>query len=176
MVSYKKYVVEKLTYMSGVRVALLFSSLALAFAFIICLGASAAWSREYSPRAATNENGFLDFKAFSLKSQSPPPVLTDQCLPLLKSVQLSSNSVSGPNQRPAGTAAALGLLMGMRYALSPAPQAKDLQNQASSEMAELVPPSSTDQASDRSALAVLAYRQCQKEQALQNLQSSLWPR
>lgn len=79
--SYKKYAVEKLTYMSGPRVFLLFSSVLLAFIFVICLGASAAWSSE-NPRAQNfQQNGFLDFKAFSLKSEKSPPVLTDQCLP-----------------------------------------------------------------------------------------------
>lgn len=166
--SYKKYAVEKLTYMSGPRVFLLFSSVLLAFIFVICLGASAAWSSE-NPRAQNfQQNGFLDFKAFSLKSEKSPPVLTDQCLPLLKSVHLSSSSASGPAQRPAGTAAALGLLMGMRYALSPAPQAQILQLQATTQLAELSPQGSGN--NDRSALTVSAYRQCQKELALQNLQ------
>ena len=167
--SYKKQVVEKLTYMSGPRVALLFSTILLAFVFIVCLGASAAWSSENPRTQKFQHNGFLDFKTFSsLKSNTSPPVQTDQCLPLLKSVHLSSNSVTGPNQRPAGTAAALGLLMGMRYALSPAPQVKILQPQATTQLAELSPQSSSDN-DVRSALAVSAYRQCQKEMALQNL-------
>lgn len=58
--------------------------------------------------------------------------------------------------------------MGMRYALSPAPQAQILQLQATTQLAELSPQGSGN--NDRSALTVSAYRQCQKELALQNLQ------
>jgi hypothetical protein len=175
--TYKKYVVEKLTYMSGPRVAMLFGSLLLAVLLVVSLGARAAWSADFAPRFSP-ANGFLDFKALSLKSQSSPPlVLTDQCLPLLNSVVLSPTSVSGPNQRPAGTAAALGLIMGLRYALSPTPPARIVRSPASSSLAELSPSSSSDTPKDhRSALAVQAYRQCQKEQALYNLQPYRWQR
>ena len=167
MNSYKKYVIEKLTYMSGPKVFLLFSSLLFVFLFVITLGVQAAWSHDY--RAASAE-----FGEKTANTLSPGPD-GSQCLPLLKSVHLSSKSVSGPTQRPAGKAAALGLIFGMRYALAPAIEAEALQKQALQQLSGSSP-SDLQAEKDRSALAVKAWRQCQKDLALQNLKSYRWHR
>jgi len=175
MDSYKRYVIEKLTYMSGPRVALLFSSLLLTFIFIICVTANAAWSHDMR-----NNSQARSFKGLALKQSLLGP--DGSCLPLLNSVSLSTNSGSGPNQRSAGTAAALSLVLGVRYALLPPPQekvdAKALHPQSVFKTADMagLSPSAGPQADERSALSVAAYRQCQKEQALQGLHSYRWER
>ena len=174
MNSYKKYVIEKLTYMSGPRVTLLFSSLLLTFILLICVTANAAWSREM-PRVSKTPA----FKGMVLQKSLLGP--DGSCLPLLNSVSLSTNSGSGPNQRSAGTAAALSLVLGVRYALLPPPQehgdVKTLHPQAVLKTADLAGATpSHPKAKDRSALSVAAYRQCQKEQALQGLHSYRWER
>lgn len=167
MHSYKRYIIEKLTYMSGPRVALLFSSIFFGFVFIVCMTASSAWSHEMKSVPVV--------KPASLSSPGPDG---SHCLPLLNSISTSPKSVTGPTQRPAGTAAALGLIMGMRFALAPAPRAEKPQKQAnisdSEALAGLSP--SAGPGDDRTALAIAAYRQCQKELALQSLQTFRWHR
>lgn len=169
MNSYKKYVIEKLTYMSGPRVALLFSSLLLGFGLMLFMGVSAAWSADFN---ATNVQ--KEFSVQRADTSSPGPD-GSTCLPLLKSVHLPEKSVSGPTQRPAGKAAALGLILGLRYALAPAEEAEALHQQAIAEMTGSSPSDPRSQ-KDRSALAVKAWRQCQKDLALQNLKSYRWHR
>ncbi|NCT41748.1 MAG: hypothetical protein GW778_08840 [Alphaproteobacteria bacterium] len=102
---------------------------------------------------------------------SPSSTVTDSCLPLLKSFQKTpSKSVIDRNQRSAGKLAALGLIFGVRYALTPpigTPANKvetgeslngsyDVWHQKGSSLTQ----------NDRSAQAIGAYRACQKKQAL----------
>lgn len=91
---------------------------------------------------------------------------TDACLPLLKTIRHTpSAEVVDRNQRSAGTAAALGLVFGVRFALSP-PQQVQTHDTAGLEATSLSGNSLHD---DRPALAIASYRQCQKQQALNAL-------
>jgi hypothetical protein len=93
---------------------------------------------------------------------SSSPTVTDTCLPLLKAIRQSPNTVTDWNQRPAGKAAAFGLVFGVRFALGPVESAKDR-----SPKPEIRFIGGNDSyTGDRSALAVTAYRHCRKEQAL----------
>lgn len=104
----------------------------------------------------------------------------DKCLPLLSSVRHTPpHNVMDRNQRSAGKAAALGLIFGVRFALTPSRHpAKDQKPEAAIGFWPTDAGSSPgkDQARDRSALAVVAYRQCQKQQALQALNGFRWSR
>lgn len=133
------------------------------FVLVLCLFAGPAWSFE-----TVNEHPAVAPADTSTSS----PTVADACLPLLDtSSQSPLPSAMDRNQRSAGTAAALGLVLGVRFALSPpnkaglAPQKPRL---------DVWHP--TEASNDRSALAVTAYRQCQKEQALKALGDFRWVR
>lgn len=94
---------------------------------------------------------------------------TDECLPLLSSIreQSSLDAMDRIAQRNAGKAAALGLFVGVRFALAPTNV---------SEQAVVRGRQMKKQLNNRNALAVKAYRQCQKERALQSLNDMKWTR
>ena len=128
--------------------------------------------------AFTTYNGYQDVPPLKVKSVAlesrlqyqPSSAVTDSCLPLLKTIRKTpSKSVTDRNQRSAGKVAALGLIFGVRYALTPpssptAQQVKVSENQGSFDVWHQNGGSLTD--NDRSAQAVSAYRACQKKQAL----------
>ncbi len=100
-------------------------------------------------------------------SDDPSSSTTDACLPLLKTIRHTpSADVVDRNQRSAGTAAALGLVFGVRFALSPSKQIQSYSHTARLESPGL---SGNIVYNDRPALAIASYRQCQKQQALQAL-------
>jgi len=132
--------------------------------------------------AFTTYNGYQDVLPLKVKSVAlesrlqyqPSSAVTDSCLPLLKTIRKTpSKSVTDRNQRSAGKVAALGLIFGVRYALTPpsspsAPEAKTSENiQGNFDVWHQNGGSLTQ--NDRSALAVSAYRACQKKQALSAL-------
>lgn len=103
-------------------------------------------------------------------TNSPTPSVADSCLPLLKSIHhISPPSATDRNQRSAGKAAALGLVIGVRFALSPAKKATPRPN---ARLTFWQPYGSIQ--GDRHALAVASYRDCQKEQALKALGDIEW--
>ncbi|MFK7840491.1 MAG: hypothetical protein AB8B83_09225 [Bdellovibrionales bacterium] len=104
------------------------------------------------------------------KTKHSSSTVTDSCLPLLKSFQKTpSKSVIDRNQRTAGKVAALGLILGARYALTP-PVGTPANKVDTSETIEkalgVTHQRKMPLANDRSALAISAYRACQKRQAL----------
>jgi len=138
--------------------------------------------------AFTTYDGYQDVMPLKVKSVAlsspfdyqPPSAVTDSCSPLLKSIhKIPSKSVTTRNQRSAGKAAApvaaLGLIFGVRYALTPpgsasAQKAVATENQGQFDVWHRDGASvSTD---NRSALAVTAYRACQKKQALNALNNA----
>lgn len=112
----------------------------------------------------------------------PSSAMADSCSPLLKSIQkTSSKSVIDRNQRSAGKVAALGLIFGVRYALTPpgsptAHKAKSSENNSNSNFDVWHRDGSSVSQDGRSALAVSAYRACQKKQALSALNDFRWSR
>ncbi len=142
------------------------------FLFVMFVFSSPAWSFEVSQDLNGVSAAQKQALTSSSPSQSPSPVLADPCLPLLKSVHYdSSPSAMDRNQRSAGKAAALGLVLGVRFALSPPEKAKPANKPRLK-----VWQTSGASAGDRSALAVTAYRHCQKEQALKAISEFRWAR
>lgn len=135
----RKRIIEKLTYMSGPGVALVFGSVLCLFVMVICIGAGAAWSSELTGSTKRHVSKFS-------------PVRGDPCLPLLTAARdESSYPALDRNQRSAGKAAVLGLVLGARYALPPAAQTETVSSPRSGTV---------------SAQAVAAWRECKKQQAL----------
>ena len=136
--------------------------------------------------AFTTYDGYQDVPPLKVKSVELSPALqyepssavTDSCLPLLKTIRkTSSQSVTDRNQRSAGKVAALGLIFGVRYALTPpgsasAIKAKASENQGSFDVWHKDGSSLSED--NRSAQAVRAYRTCQKKQALSALNDTGW--
>ncbi len=151
------------------RVAYLPGVVLVSFVFILCVVAHPAWSFESVDHSA---QPYAEKQALTSTHPSSPTVV-DPCLPLLKSIHhASSTSSMDRNQRSAGKAAAIGLVLGVRFALSPPKKTKSY---ADRPRLDLWQPAGVI-GGDRSALAVSAYRQCQKEQALKAISDFRWAR
>jgi hypothetical protein len=119
-------------------------------------------------RSSGQQNSIL---ADSLKTGA-----ADTCLPLLSSLRHAPlHNAVDRNQHSAGKkAAALGLIFGVRFALSPLSTTASHAEGSNARFDVWRPDSSavgSAQTDNRSALAITAYRQCQKQQALQALNS-----
>lgn len=126
---------------------------ALALAFTLSFGT--AWSYENS---ASDRLSSVD-----RFEQVLPSAAMDVCDSLLhKTSHAPSASVSVRNQRTAGKVAALGMLLGARFALEP--DSTDSQDEVSARINDVDSPSAHKSA--RSAQAIASYRQCLKAQAL----------
>ncbi len=140
-------------------------------AFIISAGSApeSAWAFE-----AQDPANVFEAENISLASDPLSPSMADSCLPLLKSIhQIHSASAMDRNQRSAGKVAALGIFVGVRFALGPKEIAKSNRNRK----ARLdVWQTTGNIVDDRHALAVSDYRSCQKEKALKALSDFRWKR
>lgn len=106
-------------------------------------------------------------------TNTPSSSVADSCFPLLKSIHYtSSSSATDRNQRSAGNSATFGLVVGLRFALSPTQKASKRSNKP--QLTFWQP--STAMQGDRAALAVSSYRDCQKEKALKALSGFKWKR
>lgn len=96
-------------------------------------------------------------------TSSPSSVVVDLCIPLLKSNLNSSQSATDRNQRSVGKVAALSMILGARFALEPSDYdaMTPVQNKA-----RFLRHVQDDRKPTRSAQAIAAYRQCQKDHAL----------
>lgn len=142
------------------------------FVVMLCLVVGPAWS--FETIKADQDLAWPEQKQnlTEYPTQSSSPTVADPCLPLLKSIcHTSPTSAMDRNQRSAGKAAALSLVLGVRFALSPPTNAK---SKAQKPRLDIWQPASVS--ADRSALAVSAYRQCQKEQALKAISEFRWAR
>lgn len=130
----------------------------------------------------------LDHNTASPQSASDKTALTsssaagveDPCLPLLKAVRYSAGSSSPPavNQRSihgdaAGRATALGLIIGVRFALGPQESNGSSRRRPSARLDVWQP---NDNIRNPHALAVADYRDCRKDQALKALSNWRWSR
>lgn len=141
------------------------------FVIILCLVAGPAWSFETieGNSAFSAQENYTTTHPTSTSS----PTVADPCLPLLKSIrQTPPTSAMDRNQRSAGSAAALGLVLGVRFALSP--PTKTIPSKRKPRLDVWQPVNASG--GDRSALTVSAYRNCQKDQALKALQEFRWAR
>ena len=153
-----------------IRSVKLITAYLTALVLILSITAGTAWS--FDIREA-EQNLPLVSDNFS-QEQSSPRSTADSCLPLLKSIRHTTPpSAMDRNQRSAGKAAALGLVFGVRFALSPPEKATS----SRSKRARLdVWQTSQATVGNRHALAVADYRACQKEQALKALSDFRWQR
>lgn len=148
------------------RAARTVASYATCLAVILSVSAGSAWSLDrIEPSQA--------FEASSYSSQLPPPSMADSCLPLLNTRHTTPVSDMDRTQRTAGTAAALGIVFGVRFALGPKETAKS--NRSGNARFTIWQPANAT-AGDQHALAVADYRNCQKEQALKALNEFRWTR
>ena len=140
------------------------------FILILCVAVGPAWSFETLDQ---HQQDPVHKQELTSSSKSSSSTVVDPCLPLLKSINhISPASATDRNQRSAGKAAALGLVLGVRFALSPPTNSK---SQVDGPRLDLWH-TSGEVAGDRSALAVTAYRQCQKDQALKAIGDFRWAR
>ncbi len=141
----------------------------------ICVAAGPAWSFEtyyghmsdVQPLSQNSESVATHSRDYTERKKASP-VQVDTCLPLLSS---SHPQFSDRTQRDAGKAAALGLIFGVRFALTPPKKSKASETKATIGFWHPQPVTS-----GRSALAVTAYRECQKQEALQALNEFRWKR
>lgn len=142
-------------------------------AALILISTGTAW-------AFTTYDGYDDVSSLNVTNAAlqprleytPPSSLTDDCLPLLKTIHTSPNPVSDRNQRSAGKVAALGLIFGVRYALTPpgTPIQKTNSNESMTGKVDVWQNKGSSLSGNyHPALAVSAYRTCQKELALNAL-------
>ena len=144
---------------------------AMAFLMIVFLMVGPAWSFETIQGDDASAEMHEKHQALTSTHRSSPTVV-DPCLPLLKSIHTSPTSAMDRNQRSAGKAAAVGLLIGVRFALSSPQKVKSHADRPRLDVWQ----TSGVSAGDRNALAVSAYRQCQKKQALNALSEFRWAR
>ena len=132
------------------------------FTVILAMSADPAWALDRLDPADVVD-GSQEGLSISENNSIPSTAMADKCLPLLQSIrQTSSVSAMDRNQRAAGQAAALGLVLGFRFALSPVPKAKS----ATTRVGLWQP--SFGNAGDQHAMAIAEYRSCQKDQALRS--------
>ncbi|MBI4030782.1 MAG: hypothetical protein HY370_03835 [Proteobacteria bacterium] len=139
-------------------------SIVILLAFIVA-SAGPAWSFEayktVSPSAAVNTA-----ETPVPLTSSKPAIADDSCLSLLKTVRYDNPASSamdrGRSSDGQAQAAALGLVLGVRFALGPREVVKSNRGRV-----EIRQPFSTT--NDSYALAVADYRRCKNEQALKAL-------
>ncbi|PCJ01781.1 MAG: hypothetical protein COB14_03475 [Alphaproteobacteria bacterium] len=135
----------------------------LSFTFILAFSMGTAWSYEsiYKP---INKNYSASLSYALPKTQLPSTTMMNMCKSLLKNTQdTSSYIVISGNQRIAGKIAVLGIILGVRFALEP----KNNENISVASMKNHVSMHQKKALNNgRSIKAVVAYRRCQKEQAL----------
>lgn len=123
----------------------------IALATALTLSIGTAWSYDNNVSRET----FID----NLKS--PSSAVVAQCVPLLnKTTNTSPPSTTARTQRTAGKVAALGLLLGVRFALEPKQDNLSVQ-QPLNKTANV-----SDSKNNRTAHAIASYRNCLKTQML----------
>lgn len=120
----------------------------------------------------------VDNNSSPIISSVQAAVESDPCLPLLQSrraqnnnkngahaVNRTSNQPSSASIARAGTTAAIALMLGARYAISPL----DKQSAANAPALDAKNPQSVSKDVSRTTLSITEYRQCKKEYALKVL-------
>ncbi len=135
--------------------------------FVLMLSISTAWSYEghyttlYSPYDMNN----VSRETFT--NQVPTSVMADQCLPLLNTHKTQTRSAIDGSQRAVGQVAALGIILGARFALEPKNNPTDLRWDNANTL-NLREPSDINLNGNqaRNAHAIANYRKCLKQMAL----------
>lgn len=151
-----------------------------ATSFILFFSSGISWAfTTYEGSKSYSDSGMDASADMSDMKSNPSPAAADTCLPLLKTIRHTSQDVADRNQRSAGKAAVAGLVFGVRFALSPpkSPTRRRTDNQTHYQASfDVWSPRGDTLANDRSALAISAYRQCQKQKALKSLNGFRWAR
>ncbi len=144
------------------------AAVAIMFLFVFAYTAGSAWSFETQVPA---DNRVLRNHSFS-SLNTPPSSAEDPCLPLLQSIR-HTNPISAADEtrRDAGKVAALGLVFGVRFALGPKEIAGS--GKAGSRFSPYI---GVPGSGNMQVLAVSAYRQCKREEALNGLSDWRWKR
>lgn len=142
------------------------------FVFVLAVTAGQAWSFESEYLNLPNASQVSGGVSITSSGQHLSSSMGDSCLLLLKSVHSSPTTSSmDRNQRAAGQAAALGLVLGVRFALTPPKQpGRSAGDIARFDGVQIGLPKS------RNALAIAEYRSCQKHKALKALSTFRWQR
>ncbi len=126
----------------------------------------AAHKAKAQERSSSKFSSYSNYKTSSTVGSSCTSLIDTQHTPLLKAPAVRT-------QRPVGKVAALGLLLGARFALAPPEQHSRVIDDEPDILSECqVARDGDDGAPLRSARAIAAYRQCQKELALGQIASS----
>ncbi len=126
---------------------------AITFVTVLTLSVGTAWSYDYD---VSRETLFENSKA-------PPSAAVALCAPLLNSAHNTLvTSTTARNQRTAGKVAALGLVLGVRFALEPQ---KDHTSQRPLNKASKI----IENDKNRSALTIASYRKCLKDETLEQM-------
>ncbi len=149
----------------------------LAMVFLVCSPASSYAFNSYHAHISDTDAPVQivdDVASHGYVTNSPPPSVVDSCLPLLESIHHTSPSLATDrNQRSAGNAAPLGLVIGVRLALSsPKKTTSSRSNQARFGFWQPL----ESMKGDRRALSVADYRDCQKKEAMKALGEFRWKR
>ncbi len=145
-----------------------FKSSTIAFTFIVVVSTGSSFAFSFHSKYQDNPYAKNESVAYMPALQyQPSSAMTDSCLPLLKTThKIPSQSVTVRNQRSAGKAAApivaVGLLFGVRYALTPPGNPFALKVNANANQGS----SYILRNGKQSAFAVCDYYHCQKQQAL----------
>jgi hypothetical protein len=95
---------------------------------VLCLMAQPAFASELNESAeARAVSEYVRSGPCARAGDQSSLIPADQC-PLLKSTSVSPSSARGSNRHSAGTAAVLGLLFGMRFAVAPSGPVRARQN------------------------------------------------
>ena len=124
----------------------------------------------------TSAGDGIDPRTMSFKNSVPSDAYADPCSPFLGSASFAGydygdDATMDRTRRNAGTAAAVGVMVGLRFALQPVRYKTAAQKRRNAGLQFDVWSTEDRHLSNRSALAVAAYRQCQKERALQALRA-----
>ena len=172
-----KFFFQSTKWKTDPRAAYIPPALFTIFFAVIYLASAPAWSFEAvhghidnAQVTQSSQNKSASYNRSDRTFRSSSSAQVDSCLPLLSS---SHPYHLDRNQRSAGKAAALGRVFGVRFALTPPKTARSSGSVKPRLDVWQPQPTSTG---NRSALAVTAYRECQKRQALNALNGFRWKR
>ena len=124
--------------------------------FVLALSIGTAWSYDgtYKPNSTD-----VSRETLQQNNKHPSSVSSEPCLSLLNTNKTRVNSVENGNQRAVGQVAALGIILGARFALEPKNEYAGLHTEKTANRLQI-------DEDKRTAHAIVNYRQCLKQTAL----------
>ena len=150
----------------------------VALTLVLMISSGSSWAFNQRDKALQDPSAFSTYYSLHTSprsdiAQKSSSTVTDACLPLLKTIRHTPPAFATDRyQRTAGKAAVLGLMIGARFALSPAAkvQANDRKPVKDAVWHDI--DTTQGDNGDHYALSIVAYRQCQKQIALKQVQGS----